>query len=459
MTVSRLSSKGSGRIGIETAPRPHFVTDGTRVHHGKSVVKESRAPYFATFIAFLLVTFAFGPYIADGLRTEQIMVYALAAISSPNLLVRNVWTKTAAPILAIWALLCIAVLSGSVFPPINTSLFASGQLLAGLDNVSGTLAVMITMISLRLGNHAADFLRRISLLVVVMMCINTMASIATVVTGRTWAQFWSSDLESSAERALTQNRVSGLINQPAEAGVLYAVASLCALYALRTKPRWLLASLTFLFVGAVMSVSKVYLLVGLPLIAWQLVRIEDGRAKRAFWIAVTGSLLLLAGQLGVLSRWKGAEQLDALLNRTSGGSWLEWASANRFGGRSTIRPVVQAVLDGPMFLGYGGRGLAIAYDNAFVEALVLGGLVGVALLVLLFIYMARMWRRAGRSPERTLLGALILLMAGAAMGLPVFTANRVSTVLWVVVFGTLAALPLHASQRRPSLAGQEAQEL
>jgi hypothetical protein len=73
---------------------------------------------------------------------------------------------------------------------------------------------------------------------------------------------------------------------------------------------------------------------------------------------------------------------------------------------------------------------------ALVLALVTHGLpdrYGVLAQTLMFVALARHWWRMDRSPERALIGLTILLLLAASLGMPSLTANRVATVVWVVL--------------------------
>ena len=80
----------------------------------------------------------------------------------------------------------------------------------------------------------------------------------------------------------------------------------------------------------------------------------------------------------------------------------------------------------------------MAYDNGWVEALVVGGLAGAAIYSLVLGYLLAAWRRSPDGPATDLLGGLALLLLGASVGLPALTANRVATIAWILIVLLLA---------------------
>lgn len=397
-------------------------------------------------VAVLMVGAAFGPYTLPGIRIEQMVAYGLAICLVPLYPMLRVRGGLAA-LLGTWACLTVVVALGAFWPPPNTSAWQSGNPLAGLDSVTLPLAVMIVACFLFRGlKNPAKLLRPICILVVVALLVNAAAAWATVATGRQWVSFWSSSDNSTAQLALTHGRVSGLINQPAEAGVLYAVASVCAIYAIK-RSAILAAVLGCLFLGGIFTVSKVYILVGIPIILWQLLRVEQRRVPRLIAVvavAIGGAQMIRKGAFG---NWSGLDHLTRNLDPRTGTSLLDQLTAGRLGDESTLLPVVRAVLDGPAMFGFGGRGLSIAYDNAFVEALVLAGITGVALLLLTMSILIYLWRHARASREADLFGALVVISIVGSIGLPVLTANRVATILWLLLVGAIFTLQEQAHRR------------
>lgn len=207
------------------------------------------------------------------------------------------------------------------------------------------------------------------------------------------------------------------------------------------------ASLAVLTYGGFMTVSKVFIVVALPIAIFQLVGLRRRRGEVIAGLTTTGLLAYLIVKSGILPEWSGGYQLAQLLP-SQDRSLLASLTASRFGENSTLESAVTSVLTASPVTGMGAGGLDTPYDNAFVEALIVAGMVGVFSYsgVLAWLYLS--WRRQTPSAERTYLGGLVILVAGASMGLPALTANRCATVVWVLLAGLLLSNSAPSHERR-----------
>jgi hypothetical protein len=119
-------------------------------------------------------------------------------------------------------------------------------------------------------------------------------------------------------------------------------------------------------------------------------------------------------------------------------------TGNRYGEGGVIRPLVEAVLADHPWTGYSATGLATSVDSAPAQALMLAGLVGVALLAVALMWLpvalARRWRSLDTA-ERWLYGPLVVGVVVLSAGSPVLTANRVAVVLWALLALLLTTPP------------------
>ncbi|MGC5381756.1 hypothetical protein ACPXB1_25105 [Micromonospora sp. DT68] len=234
-----------------------------------------------TLIAFIAIA-AFGPYLAPGIRTEQTAVYLAALL----LLAAGSWVGirlTGAGLVAValhGGIVAVALL-GVVLPPPNLTLHKPADLSAGLDNLLLPLAVVSVVAMLAgLGADRAVMLRTVCRVTVWAMVINVGMAVASMGDAGTprFLLIWrlGGDGESVADRAEQLGRYSGMFNQPAEAGLLYSVALIAAVYLYRSQPVRLAVVSLILAIGGALCVSKVALLVGLPVAVWQVMRPVDG---------------------------------------------------------------------------------------------------------------------------------------------------------------------------------------
>ena len=406
----------------------------------------------ALVVLGLVLLSAFGPYVASGIRTEQIAVYTLAVTSLVGLAIRPP-VRILGAILACWVVYALWACVSALSPGANFAPYPRGELLAGVDNLALPIAVIVVVHALVPREIAQKVLRVVAMLIVGLLGVNVLAAFWTLTTGYAWTSWWSSGETSTGARALTQSRVSGLVNQPAEAGFLYGIAILCALYLWSNRPKVGYPIILFLVAGGVLTVSKIFLLAALPLAVWHVVVVQGRRTARQFGLVLALGGIWVALQAGVFSAWSGVDQLQRALMPSAGRSLVQQASGNRFGEASTVRPLIEGVWASAPLAGFGAGGLSVAYDNAWVEAFVVGGVVGAFLLTLTLVLMCVGWWRAPISAERTLLGALVILIGAACLGLPALTANRASTTVWVLLsllFISLDRGVTRNSERQPS---------
>jgi hypothetical protein len=273
------------------------------------------------------------------------------------------------------------------------------------------------------------------------MIINTLiAFIESQVDISPWiSSFWSSvssDVSTTtvAGQAAQLGRFTGLINQPSEAGTLYGMAVLAALYLWHRSPKRLILPLVVLTAGGVLTISKIFLFGALPIAIWQVMTLPGPRKTRVGLVALAGAASAASILLGVLPDWTGSTFLAQLANPT--GNYLTFFSANRYGSDTSLSHLVGYVLSTSPWTGFGLQGLVTAYDNGWVQALVFAGLIGVIAYSGVLIVLAHAWwtRRCIVPPdEAKFAGGLVLLAIGASAGFPALTGNRVTTVLWILL--------------------------
>ncbi|MER7419092.1 hypothetical protein ABT346_20305 [Micromonospora peucetia] len=384
----------------------------------------------------MLTLAAFGPYLATGVRTEQVVVYAVAVAS----VALGLWTRIRLTGTAKWvaagylALIGIAGL-GAAFPLQNHTLYSNGSVIAGLDNLLLPVAVvMVVGAMVGAGADPARLVRTVCVCLVWTMVVNAMLAVysASSDDSELLARFrLFGDEESVADRAEQLGRYSGIINQPAEAGLLYSVALLAALYLYQQQVGRLTVTLLALALGGVLCVSKVFFLVGAPVaIAYAL--LTAGRTRRLAAVAAATAGAWVAADT-YLDQWDGRDFALRLLPG-SGGDQLGLYTAGRVGEQSTLQHVVDVVTSASPAFGVGVGGLKMAYDNGWVEALVIAGFLGVALHTAVLAALLVGWfRTRSRRPESALTGGLVVVVIGASAGLPALTANRAATVVWLLL--------------------------
>lgn len=417
-----------------------------------------------------------GPYLASGLRTEQLAFYGSAAFLVVTQ--RSSLVRVLAPVrwlLLVWLAYAGVAVVGGLVPVHNATPWESGSLLAGLDNALLPLATMLTVAYWCSQYSMERILAVASSVLVVAMATNAVVALAGSLVGLesmpVLRRFWAADGTSSyvAELAEQMGRYSGVFNQPAEAGIAYTLAALSLAYLQKRGlvSLWM-ASLAWglLVVGGLLTLSKVFL--GGLLLALALVLLYRARAVWTTAVALATVVAMVGASLaGWFNSW-GASTMASWYRGSidAGDSPLYTLTAGRFGtpgsdgppsipvpvpvapaggdagvagAETEVTPVGMGSLmrtvaeEHPVF-GLGARGLQVAYDSAWAEAMVVGGLVGLAMVLLAHLLIAGsvvVRLRRLDSIHALLLAAVVVLTLAGSMGMPALTGNRESTLLWI----------------------------
>ncbi|MEA5121846.1 MAG: hypothetical protein VB040_11355 [Propionibacterium sp.] len=326
-----------------------------------------------------------------------------------------------------------------------------GSLLAGLDNFLLPLAVMLIIRTF--DADSVEFtLRRATLVLLLGMSANAILSVlqSQGVMASYLRPFWSSSASAStvAERAETMGRFSGLFNQPAEAGLAYSLALILGVWYLSGTQRriWCMCLLLLLLVGGVLTVSKVFVFLGVPLALVYVIIGKDLSTRTRILISTSLTIsVLIVSSLNVAANWAGFEYF-ARLFRGPDSDVLSFYTAGRWNSGSGMLSVVQWVLGDSPFIGYGWAGISVAYDSAWTEIIVVSGLLGLGCLVVVLALLTSMALRNQNQSTRVLMILVVSLTIGATFGLPALTANRVATWIWVII-----GLLVEAAVIRPQL--------
>jgi hypothetical protein len=414
---------------------------------GEEASRPARSVDPVVVLFCLIVVSAFGPYVVGGLRTDQLFIYAVAVGSALLAPVRWLRAPAPAPVLGMalnWAIYAAVALIASIQASSLVMQWDRGSFLSGADNVLLPLAVMaICVMYIRPGNQRAVLLwtcRTLSLLA----AVNGLLALVMIRVDLQWLliRWWSGAgvqglASTTAARAETLGRVSGIVNQPAEAGLLFGLAAFAAVYAWREHQFALFAILTPIVLGGLVTVSKIFVLCAMPLLIWQLWR---SRAARTTGVALAVLAGLMAMESGLFVHWTGVRFLEGLLRPTGGTSLVSVYSAGRIGAHSTLSALGGFVLQRSPIVGLGAAGIRSPYDNGWIEALVMAGVVGVVCYTIALVLLLRLpTRLAGR--ERIFMWVVAILAAVGSIGLPTLTANRAGAMVWLIagILGCAAA--------------------
>lgn len=395
-------------------------------------------------LAGVLSLSAFGPYVAPGIRTDN----GLLLLMSPVALVAVAglrFTPLAARFIIGWVLLVLFAGLSTAAPPVNRSGHDPGQLLAGVDNfVTPVVALLVGLWLVdRIGRERT--LGIVSVVVVCGACGNAALAVAERLSPETNAaiiDLWGLVGEGGTrERAATVDRFSGIMQQPALAGVVYGLALILGTYLLRRRP--VLRDLLWLamFIGGAAAATKAFWFVGLPIgLVLRVALWRRGIARESGWsVAALVAAAILLNVFGMQKSMLGlaSASLSGLVDAAGGG--VGGLSGNRYGEQGDVLQLAQITLRDAPVNGYGLAGLDTSTDSGLLQMLVTAGLLGLlaGVICLLTLLQAAVRERRSGVPSGALFLALTSAVLVWSLGFPTLTGNRVA-----LIFGLLFAVLL-----------------
>lgn len=399
---------------------------------------------FHVLIVVLMVS-AFGPYLVSSFRVEHFVIYPLAAAAVLlrwRTLTDRILRSGFTPVVA-WLLLLLIGILAMQHTPIIEPRWDYSFFPAGVDTVILPLLVAVIVIGFAPPSVTVDTLWFVCRITVALGVINGVIAVVTMLIPDLTVllrPFWGAAGAGStvAERAMDMGRYSGIFNQPAEAGLFYSLAALSAIAVYTGTPRRLWLTLSIITIGGMLTVSKVFLFVGLPLaLVYLLTRGSLG--QRFVRLIVVAVLAVVIFSVPFIQTWSG---LDYLLRFADAGeqSVLELFTAGRWNDGSTLLGVFDYIYTASPLVGVGFRGLDVPYDSAWAEIVVFTGYIGVALLALVYLFFLIYSVLLKDASARAYGLMFSILLIGASFGISSLTLNRVSVLAWVI-FGIIVCLP------------------
>lgn len=393
----------------------------------------------------LMCVGAFGPYVIGSIRTEQAIVYSsfvLGVIAGLANLLRQL-RGASLILIGSWSLIIMVATVGAMTSGGAATLWRQGSALGGLDNLLLPMAAFAVTLATVKRNSASRSLLQIGAIIVWLTVGNALVAIVSSVAplDAILRPFWSQESATTtvAENAQQLGRFSGIFGQPAEAGLVYGIAGLIAVLVYNRRAGVLIPVLAAIFSGGALCVSKVFLIVGAPLIlgfVWASYRLVG----RLLALGAALGTIAIIWYSGFLQEWHGFGYLVRLIEVPNGMSLLEFYTAGRWNGGSPMSSVIRVVMSNSPLSGYGLGGLQVAYDSAWTEMLVLGGVLGIIGFAFTLVVQFHITRRILDDRVRLFASLFWVLIVGASFGIPSLTANRVSTIAWVI-FALLSIMP------------------
>ena len=401
---------------------------------------------WTAMIPVFIIVAAFGPYVFSsyGLRTEHLLLYPLLLFAIPVFIMRQRFMQWSRPLLGILVLLLgvtlwtLAVSISGDHPTVS-----SYKYISSIENYIQPAAIIIVVLAFVRYTLYTDFLcffQRLCRYLILLLCLNSIIACCSIFFDlsnfiRLFTFSCFGDL-SVSQLASTMGRHSGIFNQPMEAGLTYSLGLLSWGYLKRVSAKTGFTDYLTLFaliVGGALSVSKVFILGGIPLFVlyWNPVRTFKKHLNFRFVLAaIIGCCVIL----WMVQFWAGWGYFVRLFEITGETNLVVLYTGGRFGieGISMVDTFARIWQEAPL-QGF-GFGAVSCFDNGYLEFFLQGGLVallGYLTLLVIFFWQGFYGLLNGYEEGRLLLAYFVLVMGGS-LGAPVITINRFSTIFWVL---------------------------
>jgi hypothetical protein len=397
-------------------------------------------------LSLWIIIASFGPYItSNGLRTEHFLIYGILPLAVITLMLKKRTIISYFPLFSILLLLLFITLWTFLVTFIGVKNYESfNKVIAHLENYIQPIAIILisgAFINLYYRERAIIIFRKACLLLIILLLFNTVIAVISIfydVSG--WIKYFVCAPGSTGitvwSRAISMGRYSGIFNQPMESGLTYSLGLFSWIYFIQKGKSISIVNYLILFglmLGGILSVSKVFILIGIPLFFIYL--ILEGRLKYILdWRFIISSILSVTAIIMICKAWKGFGYFARLFN-ISGKSiseLIQLYTAGRFGTEHTgIKYLFTYVWGKSPFHGL-GFAAATTLDNAYLEFLIQGGLVALfGYLFILAVIGFVGFSQCRRNKEGRFVFILFIFIVLSGVGAPVITINRFSTLFWL----------------------------
>jgi hypothetical protein len=418
----------------------------------------------------LLVAAAFGPILVPslGLRTDQLLILFLFVIAAGLLLLlrKNVLGyRSIAQILALLSALMLTTLASTALNLANYGSYS--KVLSYTENYLQPIAITIILgvFFHRVSSQDANkIIMSMARLVMFLLAANSIVCILSLFIDmapvmRHFVQLLDASNPSTWQQSSTGGRFTGVFSEPALSGFCYSLGVLLWMYTVHKEPRPISSGryvlLLLLFAGGVLSISKAFILGGIPLFfiyAYMVRELKVLATRRLL------ALVVVAGFIGsyLVSRWVGLNfLLELFTGRSSLSSYIYLFTGTRFSpSGSTVMDLFAYAWSQSPLIGL-GFGSAVILDNAFLEYFVQGGIVALLLYVMLIVRLGFTgYVEHARSDEGLFLLFMAIYVVGAGMGGPIITASRYAVLFWTCVFLMLYSIEKKKEETRAIARGE-----
>lgn len=397
-------------------------------------------------LLYLIILSSFGPYIFPslGIRLDQLIIYGIFLFLLLSGSLKFPRENTSVSILFLLLALFMFPFIGAINPEYVVS---NSLLLAQIENYLQPIIIFLIFFSLLPSNkQEIEVILRFGLeLILWLLSLNTIFSIyiflnpdttlINIFTGsKIIGDFGGYSDVTLAELNLTTGKFAGVFNQTFIVGFVYSLGLLIWVYLYKNNQEYSLKNPIFLIlilIGGVMSFSKVFLVIGAPLF---LIFLGFKRSLIFFIFiifALFSMLLIYPNLFELVSDYKAMNYIFRLLTGFSG-DFLNIYTSSRLGSDSAvIEGIIYIISSKPLFgFGYGSIETS---DFSFYEIVSLGGLMGLFAYTFLLLILITPIFNLRSFRDKYFYGLFLSLTYISSLAAPIFTANRVSILIWFII--------------------------
>jgi len=377
--------------------------------------------------------------------TKHFLIYGILPLAVITLMLKKRTIISYFPLFSILLLLLFITLWTFLVTFIGVKNYESfNKVIAYLENYIQPIALILisgAFINLYSRERVIIIFQKACLFLIILLLLNTVIAVISIFYDISdWVRYFVCAPGSIGitvwSRATSMGRYSGIFNQPMESGLTYSLGLFSWIYFTQKGKNTSIIHYLMLFgllFGGILSVSKVFILIGIPLFFIYL--ILEGRLKYILnQRFIASSMLSIAVIIVICKVWKGFGYFARLFN-ISGKSISELIyiyTAGRFGTEHTfVKYIFTYVWEKSPFYGLGFAASPIL-DNAYLEFFIQGGLVALfGYLFILAVIGFVGFSQCRRNKEGRFVFILFIFIVLSGVGAPVITINRFSTLFWL----------------------------
>ena len=400
-------------------------------------------------LLYLVILSAFGPYVfpSIGIRLDQVIIYGLFLFL---LLSNNLKFPRDNLSLSIIFLLFALFLFPFISAINPVYVVANSLLLAQIENYLQPIIIFLIFSSLlpsskkeieeilQYGFELILWLLSFNTIFSIYIFLNPDTALIHIFTGsKIIGDFGGYSNVTLAELNLTTGKFAGVFNQTFIVGFIYSLGLLIWGYLYKNNKEYHFKKALFLIlilIGGVMSFSKVFLVIGTPLFFIFL----GLKMSLIFFITILFTVLLMfsinPNLFELVSEYKAMTYIFRLITGLSG-DFLTIFTSSRLGSDSAVIEGIIYILSNKPLFGF-GYGSIETSDFSFYEIVSLGGLMGLLAYTCLLLILITPIYNLSSLRDKYFYGFFISLTFIASLAAPIFTANRVSILIWFIIVTT-----------------------